>query len=52
MTGRGVRSATDSATTYVLDSNFGRIFRLNRTLFPAWWREAVDRTYSTKELTR
>jgi Rad3-related DNA helicase len=41
MTGRGVRSAEDWATTYILDSQFKRIYGQNRKLFPAWWREAI-----------
>lgn len=52
MTGRAVRSQTDHATTYVLDANFGRIYRINRTLFPSWWRDAVDRTFNMKHLQR
>lgn len=41
MTGRGVRSAQDWASTYILDSQFKRIYGQNRKLFPSWWREAV-----------
>jgi Rad3-related DNA helicase len=41
MTGRGVRSAEDWAATYILDSQFKRIYGQNRRLFPSWWREAV-----------
>lgn len=41
MTGRGVRSKEDWATTYILDSQFKRIYGQNRKLFPSWWREAV-----------
>ena len=50
MTGRAVRSKDDHATTYILDANFGRIFRMNRTLFPEWWRDAVDRTFNLRQL--
>jgi Rad3-related DNA helicase len=42
MTGRGVRSADDYAVTYILDGQFGRVWRKDRTLFPEWWQEAVD----------
>ena len=41
MSGRGVRSATDYATTYILDAQFERIYREYKYLFPAWFREAV-----------
>lgn len=40
-TGRSVRSETDYAETYVVDSNFGDFRRLNQRLLPAWWRAAV-----------
>jgi ATP-dependent DNA helicase DinG len=45
MTGRGVRSAEDWATTYIFDSQFSKnLWRPpTRSLFPEWWREAVDR---------
>jgi len=45
MTGRGVRSSTDWATTYIFDAQFGRnLWKPNlRTLFPSYFREAVDR---------
>lgn len=41
MTGRAVRSVDDWATTYVLDSTFGRWKKRNKSLLPAWWQEAV-----------
>jgi len=41
MSGRGVRSATDHATTYILDEQFKRIYDENRDMFPQWYREAV-----------
>jgi Rad3-related DNA helicase len=40
-TGRSVRSETDFAETYIVDSSFGDIRRLNQRLLPAWWRAAV-----------
>jgi ATP-dependent DNA helicase DinG len=40
-TGRSVRSETDYAETYIVDSNFGDFRRLNQRLLPAWWRAAV-----------
>ena len=42
MTGRGVRSADDRATTYILDGNFVGMFRQWKQLFPTWWREALE----------
>lgn len=39
--GRAVRGVDDYATTYVLDSNFSRLFSENKELFPAWFSEAV-----------
>lgn len=44
MTGRGVRSETDHAVTYVLDEQFGRVWSQSKRLFPQWWRDAVDTT--------
>lgn len=42
MTGRGVRSSSDHAETYILDSKFLELYRNNKSLFPEWWREAVS----------
>lgn len=43
MAGRGVRSSDDWATTYILDSQFGRnLWGRWRNLFPSWFTEAVD----------
>lgn len=42
MTGRGVRSADDHATTYILDDQFRRVYGQHRKLFPSWWREAIN----------
>jgi Rad3-related DNA helicase len=50
MTGRGVRSETDSCTTYIIDGAFGKLWTRNKSLFPSWWREAVDTTQSSKWL--
>ena len=41
MTGRGMRSADDSCTTYILDSEFSKLFQENRRMFPKWWAEAI-----------
>lgn len=40
-TGRSIRSETDFAETYILDSSFGDFRRLNQRLLPGWWRAAV-----------
>lgn len=39
--GRSVRSETDHAVTYVLDSNFVRFVDAHRDLFPAYFLEAL-----------
>jgi Rad3-related DNA helicase len=39
--GRSVRSETDHAVTYVLDSNFMRFVDAHRDLFPAYFLEAL-----------
>jgi Rad3-related DNA helicase len=42
MTGRGVRSATDWCTTYVLDKAFLEWYnRDGKALLPKWWRDAM-----------
>jgi ATP-dependent DNA helicase DinG len=40
--GRSVRSETDHATTYVLDSNFTRFVAKNRDLFPKYFLDALQ----------
>jgi len=40
--GRAVRSDTDYATTFVLDSQFERFVTRNEELLPAWWRAAIQ----------
>jgi ATP-dependent DNA helicase DinG len=40
-TGRSVRSETDKATTYILDTDFGWFFSKWKHLFPSWWLEAL-----------
>lgn len=42
MTGRGMRSATDSCESYILDRQFmDMIWRQNKNLLPKWWRDAL-----------
>jgi Rad3-related DNA helicase len=50
MTGRGVRSADDWCTSYVLDSSFFKLMKGDKRLLPGWWREALDTTTTKKEL--
>lgn len=40
--GRSVRSETDHAATYVLDSNFTSFVRTHKELFPAYFLEALS----------
>ena len=42
MTGRGVRSHEDWATTYVFDTQFSKFWRQWKQLLPKWWRDAVE----------
>lgn len=51
MTGRGVRSSSDWAHTFILDASFSDFYRKNSRLFPKWWREAVD-GYPTSKLKK
>lgn len=41
MAGRGVRAMDDFAATYILDSQFERLYNQYRTLFPGWFAEAI-----------
>jgi Rad3-related DNA helicase len=41
MTGRGMRSEDDWCVTYVLDSQFQKLWQKEKRLFPSWWSEAV-----------
>lgn len=41
MAGRGVRAVDDYAITYILDSQFGRLFNEHRNMFPQWFIEAI-----------
>ena len=40
--GRSVRSETDHAVTYILDSNFSSFVRAHRELFPAYFLDALS----------
>ena len=41
--GRSVRSDTDSAVTYILDSDFDRFFNSNRSLFPQEFKRSMKK---------
>lgn len=41
--GRAVRGITDFADTYIIDSNFERLYGSNKELFPKWWASAIYR---------
>lgn len=43
MSGRGVRSVSDHADTYILDAQFNRLFMEWPNMFPKWWKEAIVR---------
>lgn len=50
MTGRGVRSETDHATSYIVDSQFMKLWAQWKRLFPAWWAEATVWDRDTRSL--
>lgn len=50
-TGRSVRSETDFAETYILDSDFDQFRRMNRQLLPSWWLESVSKGVDRKSVT-
>jgi Rad3-related DNA helicase len=53
MTGRGVRSETDHAVTYILDDQFGEnLWRNGRWLFPSWWAEALTFNIRKRHLVK
>lgn len=39
--GRICRTPTDTGTTYILDSQFERLYSKNNHMFPEWYKEAV-----------
>lgn len=41
MSGRGVRSPSDYADTYVLDAKFQELYEEWPMMFPKWWKEAI-----------
>jgi len=43
LSGRSIRSATDTAATYVLDTNFDYLLKRNLNFVPKWWAESIIR---------
>jgi ATP-dependent DNA helicase DinG len=43
-TGRSIRSDTDKATTYILDTNFGWFHAKWRKFFPPYWTNSIVKT--------
>lgn len=41
MSGRSIRTETDHADTYILDSNFLEFAKRSYYLFPQWWKDSV-----------
>ncbi len=52
MTGRGVRTPEDWATSYILDAGMRDFSAKNARLFPAWWTEALDRNYPRHRIVK
>jgi Rad3-related DNA helicase len=48
--GRIVRSEQDTGTTYILDSDFERLYERYTTFFPNWFTEAFVRTGSSSRV--
>lgn len=40
--GRAIRGVNDYASTYILDSNFERLYKNNSDLFPEWYLDSVS----------
>ena len=45
MTGRGTRHREDWSVNYILDKQFGNLWSKCKTLFPQWWKDALDWRY-------
>ena len=41
--GRSVRSSSDSAVTYILDSDFEMFYNRNRSMFPKGFKESLQK---------
>ena len=40
--GRSIRGVTDYADTYILDSNFKRLYDNNKQVFPVWYKDSLE----------
>lgn len=40
-TGRSIRSAKDTAATYILDADFDSFMARNQDILPRWWKDAI-----------
>jgi Rad3-related DNA helicase len=45
--GRAVRSDTDFASTFILDSQFGEFACRNSSILPAWWKASIHTSADT-----
>lgn len=53
MTGRGVRSETDTCDIYIMDQQFtSNLWKRNKELFPKWWAEAIDGDFAVPEMLK
>jgi len=50
MTGRGIRSKDDHATTYILDEQFKLNLSKYDYLFPRWWKDALVYNFPPRRL--
>ena len=41
MSGRSIRSETDFASTYILDSMFGSVLKSTSKYVPKWWKDSI-----------
>jgi len=46
--GRGMRSATDSCTCYIIDEQVNRVYTSKPSLWPEWFKSAI--TWGESEL--
>ena len=51
MTGRGMRSADDHCTSYILDADFMEYQRRYHSLLPKWWRAALNNRFKVRQLS-
>jgi len=51
MTGRGMRSADDHCTSYILDADFLEYQRRYHALLPRWWRACLNNRFKVRQLS-